>query len=146
ASAFAQVRDRAFDQVIILGPLHRAISGVGRGPLTSAHAAYETPLGTVPVDRDLLDSLNAALPEPERLVGVRNDPEHSIEIEVPFLQRVLRPGFGILPIMLVDQSARQVDSLSKALIAVLGKVHQRTLLVASSDLSHFYPQNIAKQF
>ncbi len=138
AHAFALVKDRAFDTVVVIGPLHRPLP-VNGGILTTAHSAYETPLGSVPVDQEALNAINNFVP----LTPVRNDPEHSVEIEVPFLQHVLKPGFTLVPIMLRDQSAPLAETLGGALAEALRD--RRVLFVASSDLSHFYPQQIANQ-
>ncbi len=136
AHAFGLVRDMAFDTVVVIGPMHHPIEG---DVLTSAHSAYETPLGTVPVNRDILGEIERSIP----MTALRYDPEHSVEIELPFLQHVLQPGFSLVPLMLRNQSQEQTDALSETLATVLRG--QNVLLVASSDLSHFYPQEIAHQ-
>src|SRR5207247_5741592 len=107
--------------------------------LTTAHTAYETPLGQVPVDQDAL----AALAERVDLTRLRKDPEHSVEIELPFLQRVLRSGFKLIPLMLRDLSVAQAKALGAGLVDVLRG--RQVLFVASSDLSHFYTQEIANR-
>jgi AmmeMemoRadiSam system protein B len=136
AHAFAQVRERQVDTVVIVGPLHHPISGA---VLTSAHTHYETPLGLVPVDRAALEAIGRLVP----LTTLRSDPEHSVEIELPFLQHLLKPGFSLVPLMLHDQSEARAEALGAALAETLKD--RRTLIVASSDLSHFYPQDIAHQ-
>lgn len=134
AHAFAQVRGAAFRRVILLGPLHRPIRGGQLGPLmVSRAAAYQTPLGDVPLDRAFLDQLGKRVnltPEPR-------DEEHSLEIELPFLQVALGE-FSLVPIMLGehigDPGARgRVAALAAALAELCD---DRTLLVASTDLSH----------
>lgn len=136
AHAFAVIRNLSFDTVVVIGPMHHPIPGT---VLTTAHLAYETPLGTIPVDRETLAAIGKTAP----LTPLRNDPEHSIEIELPFLQQVLKPGFTLVPLMLRDQSAAQSEILGSALADAL---HDRKVLfVASSDLSHFYPQKIANE-
>jgi AmmeMemoRadiSam system protein B len=146
AHAFRAARGLSVDAVAILCPSHFHDDG----PLvTSAHEAYETPLGTVPVDREAVDRLRAELAQPAAgdgeplLVPIRRDHEHAIEIELPFLQRVLAPGFSLLPLMLRDQSARTVQALGRALARVLAG--RRALVIGSSDLSHYFPQEIAVQ-
>jgi hypothetical protein len=74
------------------------------------------------------------------LVAIRRDREHAIEIELPFLQRVLGEGFTLIPVMLRDQSPRVARALGLALGKVLRAAGHRALIVGSSDLSHFYPQ------
>lgn len=139
AHAFAAVRGQACDTLVVIGPLHRPLPGLSAAAraLTTGHDAYETPLGLVPVDRDIIAAISVHLP----LQPVRGDPEHSIEIELPYLQHVLRPGFRLVPLMLLDQSKRMAMELAEALAEALHG--RRALLVASSDLSHFYPQPIA---
>ncbi|MDY6866505.1 MAG: AmmeMemoRadiSam system protein B, partial [Chloroflexota bacterium] len=108
--------------------------------LTSAHPAYHTPLGDVPLAEQKIDAINAAL---NKKVGleisrVTHDQEHSLEIELPFLQHALKGDFHLIPIMLRNQSRQ----LSKALGLILADIlrDQACLFVASSDLSHFYPE------
>ncbi len=136
AHAFAQVKDREFDTVVVIGPMHHPLPGA---VLTTGHGAYETPLGTVPVDTEAVEAIGKTV----RLTVVRNDPEHSVEIELPFLQHVLKPGFSLVPFMLRDQSLPQVQALGAALADVLQG--RKVLMVASSDLSHYYPQEVANQ-
>lgn len=114
--------------------------------LTSAHQAYETPLGAIPIDRAAVERLDALLEDDigYPLTPVANDEEHSLEIELPFLQRIFREPFQLLPVMVRDPSPRLAESLGRGLAAVLQG--QPALLVASTDLSHFYPQRLADQY
>ncbi len=133
--AFKAVQGLAVDVVALVGPSHYPYRA---SVITTAHAAYETPLGEVPVAHDLLDDLQQTVP----LAAVREDPEHALEIELPFLQRTLGI-FHLLPLALVDQSWAMAQKLGTALAELLRG--QRAVLVASSDLSHFYPQSVAEQ-
>ena len=140
--AFKAVRDLQPDLVAVISPMHQPYS---QPFLTCAHQAYQTPLGTLNVDHESVSALSDAL-ETELgfgLTPVRNDQEHSLEIELPFLQRVLSSEFDLLPVMVRDQSAKVVETLGRALAGVL--VGRSALLVASSDLSHFYDQLQAEQ-
>ncbi|MFU8773450.1 MAG: AmmeMemoRadiSam system protein B, partial [Anaerolineales bacterium] len=127
--------------VAVVSPMHHPYS---QPLLTSAHSNYATPLGLVPVDHQLLKVLNEKL-ETEagiHLDPIRNDPEHSLEIELPFLQRVFPQGFRLIPIMVREQTRKAAKALGSALAAVLqGK---SAVLVASTDLSHFFSQPVAK--
>ncbi len=138
--AFAPLRGRSFDLVAVIAPMHHPY----REPLlTTAHAAYATPLGLVPVDREAVEELNRALKTSVGfgLSAVSNDPEHSLEIELPFLQRALSGDFRLLPVMVRSQQQDVSQALGKALAGVLrGK---NAMLVASTDLSHFYNQKVA---
>lgn len=146
AQAFRAVQGARFEVVAVLCPSHYHADGP---LLTSGHAAYETPLGQVPVDQAAVARLRAELaaelgvPPDKALRALRHDREHAIEIELPFLQRALAPGFSLLPLMLRDQSERLARALGAALARTLAG--RRALLVASSDLSHFYPQPVAQQ-
>jgi AmmeMemoRadiSam system protein B len=138
--AFAAVKGRHFDLVAVISPSHYPYP---HPVLTSAHAAYQTPLGILPIDRAAVDTLDAALKAEtgSGLAAVKRDPEHSLEIELPFLQRSLAGDFALLPVMVRDPGHHTVQGLGKALAAALkGK---NALLVASTDLSHFYPQATA---
>lgn len=146
AHAFKVLQGRQFARVIVLSPSHQPY----RQPLlTTGHDSYATPLGLVPVDREALKKLNALLYDdggPE-LASVRRDQEHSLEIELPFLQTILPEGFGLIPLMMVDQSASLVRLLSAALVKLIRSFPQdeNTLMVASSDLSHFYSERVANR-
>lgn len=139
--AFAAVRNRAPDLVAVISPMHQPYY---EPLLTARHDAYTTPLGNVPIDKEALAELNAIL-KPELNFGVTavpNDPEHSLEIELPFLQRALKGEFQLLPIMVRSHEPRVAQALGKSLAKILkGK---QFLLVASTDLSHFYDQKTAK--
>lgn len=137
--AFQAIRGMDVDLVAIVGPSHYANENPA---LTCGHDVFETPLGQVHVDRSAVDQLNAKLTARLGfgLTSVRNDPEHSIEMELPFLQRALGE-FSVLPVILVDQSAKVSRALGEALAETLSG--KRALLVASSDLSHFYERDTA---
>jgi hypothetical protein len=102
--------------------------------------AYQTPLGQIMIDQEAVAVLNAELDQAVglELTPVRNDQEHSLEIELPFLQRALESEFRLLPVMVRDQSPRVGQALGESLAKVLHD--ENGLLVASSDLSHFYSQ------
>ncbi len=138
--AFAAVRNLDFDLVAVLSPLH----AYHPAPfITSSHAAYQTPLGKVAIDRDSVSALNAALHTELGfgLESVARDGEHSLEIELPFLQRALTSDFSLLPIMIRSTDAHELAVLGQALAGLLNG--RNALIVASTDLSHFYHQNEA---
>jgi len=138
--AFAPLRGRTFELVAVISPFHN----LAHQPLiTTAHQAYSTPLGNVPVDKDALLELDAALKNELGfgLAPLAHDREHSLEIELPFLQRALIGDFKLLPVMVRAQEPDVARGLGSALAKVLkGK---NALLVASTDLSHFYDQKTA---
>jgi AmmeMemoRadiSam system protein B len=140
AYAFALLQGLEPDIVAVISPMHHPYT---HALLTSGHSAYQTPLGRIPVDRECVANLNSHLQDELGLDlhPIHNDPEHALEIELPFLQRVLSNEFDLLPVMVRDQSR----SISRALGAALAKTLQgrKAIMVASTDLSHFYPQDMA---
>jgi AmmeMemoRadiSam system protein B len=142
AYAFKAVTGFKPEVVAILSPLHQYFPY----PLvTSAHKAYGTPLGTISIDGDLMAQVNQELKAElgYGLSPVPRDGEHSLEIELPFLQCTLDEGYKLLPIMMRDQTTQVAKSLGSVLSKVLSG--KSVLLVASSDLSHYYSQQQARQ-
>jgi AmmeMemoRadiSam system protein B len=140
--AFAALRGLEPEVVAVVSPMHYAYFET---LLTTAHQAYATPLGQIPVDEVGLQAVDSYLEAQLglTLARVSNDPEHSLEIELPFLQRVLKKPFSLLPVMVREHDPRVVRVLGSALAQ--GLQGRKALLVASTDLSHFYPQKIANQ-
>ncbi len=140
--AFAVVKGMSPDLVAVVSPMHQPYYDP---LLTSGHDAYQTPLGTIRIDRKAIAELDAFLEEKLGfgMIPVRKDREHSLEIELPFLQQALTGEFSMLPVMVRDQSKRITKSLGLALANVLKT--RSALLVASTDLSHFYPQDSARK-
>jgi len=140
--AFAAVIGYKPDLVAVVSPMHYPYN---EPLLTTAHEAYATPLGTIPVDTEAVQMLDTLL-EKELGYGlsrVRRDKEHSLEIELPFLQRVIETPFKLLPVMVREQSRMVTRILGQCLAKTLEG--RNALLVASTDLSHFYPQKVAIQ-
>ncbi len=146
--AFAALRGLTPDVVALLSPMHYPYN---EPLLTTAHSAYATPLGEVPVDHNALKALDSLLLMELGfgLTRVAHDSEHSLEIELPFLQRVLEKPFRLLPVMVRDHRARVVRGLGKALAALFSDggllAAESLILVASTDLSHFYSQSVANE-
>ena len=141
--AFRCVKGLHFELVVVVSPLHRG--GTITSPLlTTAHQAYATPLGAIPVDHQSLFALAKALEASQlKLAAVAYDEEHSLEIELPFLQRALRGEFSLLPIMVRSITPLLARRLGHAIANALKG--RKSLLVASTDLSHFYPEDIANE-
>ena len=140
--AFAAARGHSPDLVVVASPMHLPYSGA---LLTTAHAAYSTPLGKVPVDEQAIGLLDKGVRErlDFGLTRIAYDQEHSLEIELPFLQRALAGPFSLLPVMVRAVSTHISQELGAALSeAVRGRDF---LLVASTDLSHYYSQPEAER-
>jgi AmmeMemoRadiSam system protein B len=127
ANAFAAVAtpDKNFERVLLIGPPHFVpVHGIA----APSSSAFATPLGEIAIDTDAIAELVEA-----GLVSIddrAHAPEHSLEVELPFLQRVLG-RFRLIPLLVGDASPEQVA-------AVIGAVlDEHTLLVVSTDLSHY---------
>jgi hypothetical protein len=154
AYSFKNLVGRRFDTVIILAPSHYALF---EGASVPAVDAYRTPLGLVPISPKAraLAKISPCLSEPccpvqrpgwwQQSSKPAPDPgkdtpdtwEHSAEVEVPFLQKVLT-NFAILPVVFGDVDPAQVAQ------AVATQLDDKTLIVVSSDLSHYHPYDEAK--
>lgn len=137
AAAFRLLRGGCWDSILLIGPSHRI--PVDNAVLVADVAAYATPLGLVHVDRAAVEALAQRVP----VQLLNDDIEHSLEIELPFLQRALAPLPPMLPLMVGYPNLSFARQLAEALAHVLHG--RRTLLIASSDWSHYYPDAQARQ-
>jgi AmmeMemoRadiSam system protein B/AmmeMemoRadiSam system protein A len=133
AHAYKAIEGCKYDSVVIIGPSHRVPCA---GAVLSDSDIWETPLGQVPVDRDLADALVKEAPD----LFVRNDTphasEHSVEIQLPFLQMALE-NLRIVPIVLHDFTRKTCEAVGKTMAKVLKD--KNVLMVASTDLAHYPP-------
>jgi len=141
ATAYSLLQPEKFDTVIVVSPSHHEFfEGVSLFPGES----YETPLGKVPLANELIDKILSA--DKEKII-IRSESghgyEHALEVQLPFLQEKL-PGFKLVPLVMGTQTSENCKSLGNLLADVL-KNEEKVLLVASSDLSHFYTSETAKK-
>ena len=137
AHAYKQLAGRKFDSVIVIAPSHHAAFD---GVSVYDQGGFRTPLGLVPLDRELVEKLKQQSSK-IRYVAEGHAREHALEIQLPFLQMVL-PGFKLVPLVMGDQRYETCSWLAEVLAsASRGK---SVLLVASSDLSHFHNYDQAK--
>lgn len=136
ASAYAQLRSVAerINRVVLLGPSHRLAF---RGIATSSADAYVTPLGPVAVDRQAVAAL-ANLPFVQVLDEAHTF-EHSLEVHLPFLQEVLK-DFSLIPLVAGNATPEEVAQVLERLWGGAA-----TLIVISSDLSHYHDYATAKR-
>ena len=134
--AFRCLVGMQFELAAVVSPMHT----ISHAPLlTTAHAGYSSPLGPVWVGREEIETLEENLkPAGLSLSAVAYDGEHSLEIELPFLQCALAGDFKLLPVMMHTRSEGIARSLGEALADTLQG--RKAVLVASSDLSHFYSE------
>nr|WP_243388641.1 AmmeMemoRadiSam system protein B [Bifidobacterium scaligerum] len=132
-------------RAVIIGPTHRVPV---RGVACSSADTWQTPLGQVPVDTDaerkalnLLGARRVSVSAPALIV---NDPtharEHAVEVQIPFLQTIFGPDLTIVPLNAGDASPEAVGDVLRALWG-----GPETVVIISSDLSHYHPQEYARQ-
>lgn len=135
AYAFNLLKNKNYNKVIIVSPSHReyfAGSSIFNGD------AYETPLGIVELDKELAQKIIEG--SKSIFFGMEGHrQEHAIEVQIPFLQTVLT-DFKIVPIVMGDQGEAFIDDLARQIACA---ADETTLIVASSDLSHFYSKKKA---
>jgi MEMO1 family protein len=119
-------------RVILLGPRH-----FPRGaPLAIlSDGAWETPLGMAPIDGLLAEKIVRAFPQ-LREDAVAHSAEHSLEVQLPFLQR-LNPSFAFVPIVIGPAQWETLEALGHALADVIAEESEPILLIASSDMNHY---------
>lgn len=131
ASAFARLGGHTFERIVLIGPSHHfAFQGAA---IPDTATAYRTPLGDAPIDRGAVAALRDS-------AGFRaNDqifePEHALEAELPFLQRVLAPDVPIVPVLLGGRTTH--EDAKRAAHALVPFIRPSTLVVISSDFTHF---------
>jgi AmmeMemoRadiSam system protein B len=129
AFAYRQLEGKTYDTVVVISPNHRAYWPADFVVSTATH--YETPLGLVPVDRPFVEQLARQVD----MGGAKGDSEHSLEIQLPFLQYML-PDFDLVPIMVNTNDPAAARRLGEALATVITGSTSSVLLVASTDLHH----------
>jgi AmmeMemoRadiSam system protein B len=138
AYAYKALTGYDYSSVVVISPSHRAYF-----PFISvwSKGSYETPLGMIDVDEDLCDRLL-------KFGDIQDDThphtaEHALEIQLPFLQSVLKP-FKLCPLIMGRQDLSLCEGLAEALHKSI-KDPDNTLIVASSDLSHFHSSQKAQK-
>jgi hypothetical protein len=135
-ASYHQVQGKHYDTVVLVGPDHQ---GLAYGALAFADFdGWRTPLGEVPVDMGLIGVLDRRL----NLHHLTRDTEHSLELQLPFLQTALGE-FTLVPILMGDQSPAACRELGQGIAGAVGD--RQVLLVASTDLSHYHSYQDARQ-
>ena len=136
ASAYVRLKAHAasIERVVAFGPVHRVPV---RGAAVPAAGAWATPLGDISIDAGLRTRAVAR----GAIVDDRpHAPEHAIEVQLPFLQRILGNRFRFLPVAVSELSARQAADLVEEFFVESG-----TLVVVSTDLSHYHDLATARR-
>lgn len=136
ATAYARLAPAkgVITRVVLLGPCHRVPL---RGLALSSAEAFATPLGNVPIDKAAVQKI-IDLPQVEVFDETHAD-EHSLEVHLPFLQRALG-AFSLVPLVVGDAAADEVAAVIERLWG-----GPETLIVVSSDLSHYLPYDRARE-
>ena len=135
--SFDGIASQDFELAIILGPNHW---GIGCNIATMKDCTWETPLGNVEVDSDAAKQIN----EISKIIEIdyfSHTRDHSIEVQVPFLQEFYKKEFKILPIILNDQDYEFAQEIGAA-IAKIAK-SKKTIIIGSSDFTHYEPNEFA---
>lgn len=127
-------------RLVLLGVNHH---GLGSPYAVFPRGQWATPLGVVEIDEELADKILGASPD------LKDDPgahayEHSLEVEVPFLQR-LRPEVKIVPIIFGSHSLAKLRAIGESIGELLRAENEPVLLLASSDLNHYEDQQTAER-
>jgi AmmeMemoRadiSam system protein B len=137
AYAYASLPKNPKKTIVIIGPNH---TGYGSEVSVYPNGKWKTPLGEIEVDEDFVDELikDCKLAEKDEAAHIY---EHSIEVQLPFLQFLYGNNFKIVPICLMNQSLEVAERLANALI----KIKKEFLVVASSDLNHYESYDVTQK-
>ena len=139
ASSLALLKGRKVKNVLLIGCAHREYYP---GVSVFDGGGYRTPLGVVPVNRELADWIRSR-DDAFNYVEAAHRAEHSLEVELPFLQRAV-PGLSIVPILLGRSDRRTVEKLGEAMAEAI-RNNPGTVIVCSTDLTHYPPEEEARQ-
>jgi AmmeMemoRadiSam system protein B len=127
------------DVVVIFGPNH---TGYGSGLAVMNEGVWRTPLGDVEIDGEMANQIVYE----SRTVDIDDSAhsyEHSIEVQLPFLQYLYGSGFKIVPICFLMQDLSSAREVGQAVAKVL--LDKKAVIIASSDMTHYEPQESAER-
>jgi len=137
AYSYREIVGRSYDSVILIGPSHRVPI---RGAAVFTRGYYETPLGRSPVNTALAKKIVDEHKFIRDSASPHHSREHCLETQLPFLQTVLK-DFSIIPILIGQADMQFYRTLGEQIAAAIKDT--KTLIIASTDLSHFPPYEIA---
>jgi len=142
AKAFKAIENFTPELVIIFSPHH---AYTPHACSTTAYGYYQTPLGKVSVNHELVEKISEGLASDghDPIFISQSEKEHAIEIQLPFLQKIFSHEFSLIPLMLRDLSGDLTKDLVKTIVEVIDG--RKTLVISSTDLSHFHPLEIANK-
>ncbi|HVN95918.1 MAG TPA: AmmeMemoRadiSam system protein B [Syntrophorhabdaceae bacterium] len=140
AYGFKMIAGRQYDTAVIIAPSHRVYF---EGVALWDRGGFRTSLGTVDIDEEAAKEVL----RPGGIIQANMRPhqeEHSLEVQLPFLQSVLG-DFRLIPLIMGNQDASTCANLAQSLFVVMQKSKKKFLIVGSTDLSHYYPYAQAKK-
>lgn len=142
AYGYTLLKDRSVDTIILIGPSHSiAVNGLA----ATRFKAYETPLGEVPINRAFTEALVDSSDGVIDYLDSAHIQEHSLEVQLPFLQETLEGQFRIVPLVMGMQNYANVQAAAKAIHDTLSAYDKSAVIVISSDLSHYYKDEAARK-
>ncbi len=126
---------------VVLAPNH---TGIGPSWSLMTEGAYQTPLGEVPIHESFAHAWREACPLLSADHTV-HQVEHAIEVELPFLQWLGPQDLAIVPVIINAEDAQACEHVAEALAQVIRQTREPVLLIASSELTHYEPQQVAAQ-
>jgi len=139
ADFYRSIEGDYYDVIVIAGPSH-SVSFHGFSIFSGN--GYLTPIGEIAVATDVAERLRESHPSAS-FIPEAHEYEHSIEVQLPFLQRALQPGFRIVPIVIGDAGPDELKYMAELILAEA--YDQKVLLLASSDLSHYPSRELAEE-
>ncbi|HDN58674.1 MAG TPA: AmmeMemoRadiSam system protein B [Candidatus Marinimicrobia bacterium] len=137
AVGYKLLRSHRFENVVVIAPSHREYFS---GASVFDGDAYETPIGSVLVNRELCEFLVEEATMLSMSMSGHRD-EHSLEVQLPFLQYIYGEGFKLVPVVVGEHSLKVVRDVAQALARA--SEEYEFVVVASSDLSHYHPYDVA---
>lgn len=141
AYGFKALSGKSFETVIILAPSHYFPF---KGASVYKEGSFRTPLGDIEVDSSMASALLGLDPKLLFFEPQVYEQEHSVEVELPFLQQSLKPGFKILPVLMGDMSYEECLTLAGDLSGVIAG--KKVLVLVSTDMSHYKPYAEAEMY
>jgi hypothetical protein len=122
---------------VIIGPKHHRLGSL----VALSRDSWSTPLGVVETDLELADTLTGGIIDSDETA---HSPEHSLEVQIPFLQRRFA-NFKILPVCMGLQDMETAVEVGQEISQAIQKLRRKVVVIASSDFSHYEPQETARK-
>ncbi len=139
AFAYKLLSEQDFERAILIGPSHQSVNfdfSIGN------YKSYQTPFGEIDVD---IESTNKLLLKPHfSFIPQIHEREHSLEVQLPFL-KIIKPKCKIIPILIGRQDKRKSQYLAESIIDIFDGNFDKTIIIASSDLSHYHPNKVSNK-